>query len=1664
MARCPNKNLKGWKSLVGKVGEYEAMSLYMRNDENTPNLGRDLKIPASGIVSYNQKIKILTNLRAYNSKLGTKHRLNFLPTGESYEGKREYTYVVTLDENWNRTSGDQLSMFQDSADKTEERNERIDDKMRVFLQTIGVEYKAVNEITDREGKPLGFTAKANMLNKVVEVVEKRAGVDTLPEEAAHFFVNILEAQGDPLASTLLKNIDKYKIYDEVVANPNYQEYSEEMLRKEAAGKAIAKHIIDKDHEGEFSENISTLERIWNKIIAKIKKFFNIPTQNPYARAALAVLNNELEKNSVNLMTEDQVELGDFYQDSPQDMQKNVVELLDNTEEDLFKTEIDNEELKKTMKAKIDLPEGKQTSRYKSASRGAVRGRVSDMSQEKLVKKRGVDWVREMNSKPANEHKRTQGTFHHETMQHLVEYYSGNVERTTKGFEAMKLRATRDPNNPDRLIMSDTQFAVLVENVKSIVKEIKDTQKKVNKEKGTVGEVIIRTEAMVYAPQEDRKYYYADTAGTIDVVAIFSDGSTSIYDWKFMSPGQVSGYGQKAKIMQNPFTQREDGYNMQIGAYKSILKHFYNVKKIRRTRIVPVHIQYKWSGNPGAKTMTPVIDTLKMALDIAPQPKGKYKVVPGDPHLSQIPVASELSDFTGLNKILEERLQHRSVLKNRLDSEKNAEKKQALKYKIEKIDNAIKQIQLKGDIYDLFADAGANIKELEERLSIQDQEDPGYIQLEELLDFYKEMARASLLAGDSTEFLANLGNTNEEKALKKRVTSIMDRWARPIDTSLALLRDEMASRVQGLGDAAGIANNTRAQREFGLLEWFVQKSASSHPIFQTAYDYINRASNTVRKAEKETYNEIEALLKDIETKWGNRRDAFDLLVNEETGNLHPMIKKEFWEAKNKAFEEGDVKWVKKHYKLKEDAVERYKNRKKKAYDNIDKNFKDYEAIYGKDSKIDIPRRSQEQTRNTLKENWERLNNPNSDVMWVGPSSYIYTDLKTTVAEDNYSEAYLRIRNSEPLLNFYEYYQKKNREFAEVTGMQFADNFVANIHRDAIDSLSEGRFSAMSVIKGFNQSLQVRQDEITPEMTDENGDLIRSIPILYTSPGMLIDPETGEINLKLKSNDLGKSLHLMANSVYNYVEKTKIESINLALLAYLQDDKTIVLPTDTEGNLITNMAGKLATKIGSGTASDHFERLYVKSALYNQGLQSKDAVFFGKYSMNKTVMQLKTWYSANTLGFGIVPALAAGVAGGIATWIESKKASMFNTKGMHAAEKAMVVDRKKSEAINNYFEIWQENMTTRRSIKLTTGKLARYVDLDSLFTPFRVVDNTLDNTTLNAMMRFWGVGPDGKAKRLSELPEGSKSLLEEFTVDEEVGTVTTGLSEEGENNFREKVQWATSSIKGSMRDDDASAFDTTLIGKLVMTFKSWLPRVLQERAGKFRYNDIIDAYENGRYRVAASEYIHTEGTLLDNMQNTIKSVVKLAISTGTFGFYKGDPMNEKRAEKEYHQFKMDNLDDPDIQNMQKEQYYEMKRGQLRAWAAELKGLFGLFIVLMALGAENDEGEIIANQTYVGRKLHMVLQKTMMELSFMLNPTEFTSMFKSPLPLIGFAVDLQKAGSNFFQESWNLINGTPNKRDKSPLMYYTWRLVPGFRQMSRWVELRETDKVSPYNQSGR
>jgi hypothetical protein len=169
-----------------------------------------------------------------------------------------------------------------------ERNEDVDSAMKIFFNMYDIEYTSVED-TYFEGELLGTIAMASVISKTVKVVENKARLDTLPEEAAHFYVELLAE--DTILQKMMKDIVNLPIYDEVFKD-YYEVYKgdEEKLKKEAIGKMIAQHIV-KQVTGETSDMIT--ESWWNYIWSKIKELFGV--NNPYKESANEILDSTLSR-------------------------------------------------------------------------------------------------------------------------------------------------------------------------------------------------------------------------------------------------------------------------------------------------------------------------------------------------------------------------------------------------------------------------------------------------------------------------------------------------------------------------------------------------------------------------------------------------------------------------------------------------------------------------------------------------------------------------------------------------------------------------------------------------------------------------------------------------------------------------------------------------------------------------------------------------------------------------------------------------------------------------------------------------------------------------------------------------------------------------------------------------------------------------------------------------------------------------------------------------------------------------------------------------------------------------------------------------------------------------------------------------------------------------
>lgn len=181
-------------------------------------------------------------------------------------------------------------------------NIQLNSKIKNFLSKIGVNTVNVEQILDKNGNPISAIAVAKMLNKIIQVVENKADITTLPEETAHFFVELLK--DNQLLNKMLKDIVNYPEYKEVRDSEFYQKQykgDETLIRKEAVGKLIGR-IIAKQETSE--QATSWWGRVWNKI----KSIFNGKS------SLFEEIASDIRKGDISKLDSSKSISGSFYQD------------------------------------------------------------------------------------------------------------------------------------------------------------------------------------------------------------------------------------------------------------------------------------------------------------------------------------------------------------------------------------------------------------------------------------------------------------------------------------------------------------------------------------------------------------------------------------------------------------------------------------------------------------------------------------------------------------------------------------------------------------------------------------------------------------------------------------------------------------------------------------------------------------------------------------------------------------------------------------------------------------------------------------------------------------------------------------------------------------------------------------------------------------------------------------------------------------------------------------------------------------------------------------------------------------------------------------------------------------------------------------------------------
>lgn len=421
---------------------------------------------------------------------------------------------------------------------------KLDNTLRQTLANLGISYKAVEAVKDPRGQVMTAVARADMFNKVVEVVEGRADATTLPEETSHFFVEALDKNGH-VYKGMYDNITKFPEYSEVVEEYGaLSDYTEEDLRKEAMAKVLAKEIINQSQESTLEPKLQKmLSSWWNMVMSKLKQMFSrydaakmnnaMEEFAPYRDLANKILNQDLSEFSSPINSSKS-----YYQlsNAPTAKQKETLEAIKKGAEGITK-------------------QGQDQDRgyYKD---GKKLGESVTTRRDKIFmakyKNRPIDPEREARMKQAGQI----GTLIHDDIDNIVK------------------RELANDMSVQRVVKSDpATYAKLEAYVRELGKMHKGA--------------IFLAEQLVYDPK-------SNTPGTVDLIVINPSGTVDIYDWKTMTLDKIEkeDYGEPARW-------KTEKYEYQLNQYKKILAG-YGIKTFGKVRYVPIESRFKVNKTTGKR--------------------------------------------------------------------------------------------------------------------------------------------------------------------------------------------------------------------------------------------------------------------------------------------------------------------------------------------------------------------------------------------------------------------------------------------------------------------------------------------------------------------------------------------------------------------------------------------------------------------------------------------------------------------------------------------------------------------------------------------------------------------------------------------------------------------------------------------------------------------------------------------------------------------------------------------------------------------------------------------------------------------------------------------------------------------------------------------------------
>lgn len=1506
-----------------------------------------------------------------------------------------------------------------------------------FLKRIGVDTKPLqNKYIN--GVKQNANGAALITQKLIQVVEGMENI-ALPEEAMHFAVEIIKQTNPKLYNQLLKEINNYALYKQVLADystdPNYltKEGKPDILKlkEEAIAKVLAETVI-KQNEGstEKPELLAKTQSWWSSIVDWLKGLF---MKSGFDKASMDILTGKDIGTSDDIRAE---EGKTFLQKSKQ---QDTIDKLKAIDARLTKKEV--------------IVDGEKQDRYFLDGITQIARRVSDEIKDWYNRRfRGGEILKSEEAKAIDDLKMEKGTAGHADFEYLIRGLNdgrGGVLVDENGLlrddadilDDSGYVPQMDPNDPDREIY-ETLKENLLERLKSFPK-------------GTV----FLSEMQIYDPKSNK-------AGTIDLMAITPEGRVSLLDWKFMALSDAYDDVPWYKVA---------AWRYQMDQYKTMLINAYGIKEEQfdQTRMIPIKVTYS-EGNIKQKILPKLLGIEIGAVD----PK-EIK----DEYLIPVGLEEEKTGNEDIDKLLRKLNADYKKLseKNVLPSEKKNKAEQ-----LNALFTAMRQLQMRQNLKPLLEQAkifNSSIKNLMERFDKNWKgKDPKSFSEDDRNSFMKEISDAEKALRTYTTLdvdLADLFVEGEDVELENDLAKTV-KVARSLENKLDRMSTEFVRDF--IGKSEEVEDVTKEEKTPGIFaRWWSDTATIQLNSAKILFRKSNRALTLAAMDNVDQAKKIKEIKKKYDDWAKNKgltnKNYFDILKKKGTNELIDEFQSDFYKELQKKINSRDpdlFKWIKENINISEYNAflkEEIANEKQRILDK----YKD--------------REKSQDNEDAMNRELNKVNNLYNTSKTDAAGWYQYELIKKFPKEKWQTKEWkeLHTTGNEAALNFYNYIRERNEYYRSIGYLGRGEDrtFLPWIRKSLVEKLVMG--GKISLGEQFLQSISMNEGDVGYGKTDPHtGRPIDTIPKYFTTE-LTEEP----------SEDLFKNMALYNEMAIKFKYLSEIENQALALVELERNKNTIATSIFSRTRY---KDGKIEISPDNSKNAELIESM-VKGIIYGQRFLQNDnfdqaLVMFGKVgeninkkigfklfpenlegrqvSLNKSISTLNKFFQTKVMGLNLLSATSNLFGGTAQSIINSGK---YFTEGDYLATEAWINSKmvglgnaeynKKAIAALDYFLPLTENYGKEFAKHLSINKLNQESIQDAMFMLMRQSDKHVQTVNFFSFLKN-SIVENGEVVNVREylkktpeyenMYEGTieqrKAKEDKFENDvkrlvEEKGVLKLGKIENDEFvipgverrsesviALRRKVQQVSKDALGNTTEESRRLIDMNIYGNSFMMFKGWIPRLVDVRLGGIKYNSASDAYEWGRMRTVF-------GMLSIDV---LKSVRRLR---NTFlGNEKGVEYMRQTWEKKKEEYERET---GKTLNMTESEFMDLTRRNVKNQMLDTMfflTMIGLFAALKANAPDKDEDPLVKNQY---KFLMKAADKLRDEIAYFYNPANLLQLVSGGIfPSIGLLTNFEKIIQNFIIENYALIIGDEKLQESNQVIKYVMKEFPILNQIQQYMPM--------------